>query len=156
MFVRTEEVTKLVFVPEFCGLIDHEALKYVIIVRDPHGRIARWISLLTKFDYRQGPKNATASYLSRLVDPAVIATSNYKLEENLIQVRKYLHSGKVEANDAQVRKAVKARAKHNLVYEGILFRRTLAGIRHILDLYFRTSILFELHFEIGHWYFKTT
>ena len=48
---------------------DHEALKYVINNRDPHGRIARWISIFSEYDfevvYRPGPRNANADYLSR-------------------------------------------------------------------------------------------
>ena len=30
---------------------DHEALKHVLNMKDPHGRIARWLSLLTEFDF---------------------------------------------------------------------------------------------------------
>ena len=30
---------------------DHEALKYVINDRDPHGRIARWISIFSEYDF---------------------------------------------------------------------------------------------------------
>ncbi len=51
---------------------DHEALKYVINRKDPHGRIARLMSTFAEYDfdiaYRPGSKNANADYLSRPTD----------------------------------------------------------------------------------------
>ena len=41
---------------------DHQALKYVFNMKDPHGRIARWFTLLAEYDfeifYRAGRDNA--------------------------------------------------------------------------------------------------
>ncbi len=43
---------------------DRDALKYVINMNDPHGKIARWMSSLTEYDfgiaYHPGSKNANA------------------------------------------------------------------------------------------------
>ena len=50
---------------------DHQALKYVFNMTDPHGRIARWFTLLAEYNfeicYRAGKNNASADYLSRPV-----------------------------------------------------------------------------------------
>ena len=82
--------------------------------------------------------------------------SSEKLEKKLTDVCTYLQTSNVDDDDSQVRKAVKARAKHYLVYEGMLFRRTPAGLRYIPDVLTRTSILIGMHDEISHWDFRTT
>lgn len=55
---------------------DHLALKYVINLRDPHSRIARWMSLFAEFDfeieYRPGVNNANADYLLCLPDDEIV------------------------------------------------------------------------------------
>lgn len=53
-----------------------------------------------------------------------------------------------DGDDAQLRKAVKARANHHLVYEGMLYRRPY--------VHTRTSILIGMHDEIRHSDFKTS
>lgn len=54
---------------------DHEALKHVINMREPYGRIARWRSIFAAFgfeiEYRTGNKNANADYLSRPIEDNV-------------------------------------------------------------------------------------
>lgn len=57
----------------------HEALKSVINMCDPHGRIAMWMSFFAEFDlqikYRSGQKQATADYITLPVDDAVMEMS---------------------------------------------------------------------------------
>lgn len=138
---------------KFTLYTDHEALKYVINIRDPHGLITRWISIFAEYDFEiknyPGKKNDNAGYLSRPVEDKVMVISSKKLEKKLECVRTYLSTGKVGTDDAQAR-------KHYLVYEGMLNRRTPAGIRYIPDLCTRSSILIGIHDEIGHWDFKIT
>ncbi len=50
---------------------DHQALKYVFNMKDPHGRIARWFTLLAEYDFeicyeREAVKSAQTSYPDRL------------------------------------------------------------------------------------------
>ena len=73
---------------KFKLFVDHEALKDVINNRYPHGRIARWISIFSEYDfqvlYRSSPRNANANYLSRpvakdnLVSILDIVTPNFQ------------------------------------------------------------------------------
>eukprot|EP00171_Calliarthron_tuberculosum_P020369 IDg20369t1 len=57
---------------KFILYTDNQALKYVFNRHDPHGRIARWFSLLSEFEfelfYRPGKENLAADYLSRPVE----------------------------------------------------------------------------------------
>ena len=52
---------------------DHQALKWLFSLREPKGRIARWIEVLSAFDfsveYRAGKKHANADGLSRCPNP---------------------------------------------------------------------------------------
>ena len=51
---------------------DHEALKYLISIKEPVGRLARWAMKLQEFDmkvkYRKGEENGAADYVSRLYE----------------------------------------------------------------------------------------
>ena len=55
---------------------DHQVLKYVFNMKDPHRRIARWFTLLAEYDfeisYRARRDNACAYFLSRPVELMVI------------------------------------------------------------------------------------
>lgn len=51
----------------------------------------------------------------------MILISNEMSEKKLENVREYLRTGNVHDDDAQVRKALKSRAKNYLVYEGMLY-----------------------------------
>ena len=49
----------------------HQALKYTSNIKDPHGRIARWFTLLAEYDFeicyeREAVKSAQTSYPDRL------------------------------------------------------------------------------------------
>ena len=48
---------------------DHQALKYIFNMEDPHGLIALWFTLLAEYNfeisYQGGKNNASADYLSR-------------------------------------------------------------------------------------------
>ena len=52
---------------------DHQALTYLFKLKEPKGRIARWIEILSSYDfsieYRRGTKHANADTLSRCHDP---------------------------------------------------------------------------------------
>ena len=55
---------------------DHQALKYVLNMKDCHRRIALWVTLLAEYDFeicfRAGHDNACANVLYRLVEYMVI------------------------------------------------------------------------------------
>ncbi|MES9881558.1 MAG: reverse transcriptase domain-containing protein [Sedimenticola sp.] len=52
---------------------DHQALTFLFRMKEPKGRIARWIEILSAFDfsidYRCGPKHGNADAVSRCPDP---------------------------------------------------------------------------------------
>ena len=145
---------------KFTLYTDHQALKYVINMRDPHGRIARWMSLFSEFDfeivYRSGEKNSNADFLSRPVEESIAMIMSTDLEEDLQAVVRYLTKGKVDGTSPSVRRAVKVRAKNYLMYEEELFRRTARGLRYVPSVEDRHSIMTALHDDIGHWGFAAT
>ena len=145
---------------KFTLFTDHEALKYALNMKDPHGRIARWMSLFAEFDfdiqYKPGEKNGNADYLSRpLEEPSllVIATG---MDDELSGVMEYLTTGNVSGNSPSYRRAVKIKAKNFLVHKHELFRRTIKGLRYVPKKESRMGIMRGLHDEVGHWDFGTT
>ena len=52
---------------------DHQALTYLFKLKEPKGRIARWIEILSAYDFsidfRKGPSHGNADALSRCPDP---------------------------------------------------------------------------------------
>ena len=54
---------------------DHQALKWLFSLKDPKSRVARWIEVLSAFDfeveYRKGTQHCNADALSRCPDPKV-------------------------------------------------------------------------------------
>jgi cupin superfamily acireductone dioxygenase involved in methionine salvage len=59
---------------------DHKALQYLMSLKDPTGKLARWAMFLSQFDieveYRKGSLHTNADYLSRPVLMVVAATEN--------------------------------------------------------------------------------
>ncbi len=58
---------------QFLVRSDHQALTFLFRLKEPKGRIARWIEILSSFDfiieYRPGKKHGNADALSRCPDP---------------------------------------------------------------------------------------
>lgn len=56
---------------------DHQALKWLFSLKEPKSRIARWIEILSAFDfeveYRKGTQHGNADALSRCPDPKICA-----------------------------------------------------------------------------------
>ncbi len=84
---------------------EYQALKYVFNTKHHHGRIARWFTLLSEYDfqicYRAGRDNPCADFLSRPVEQAVI-DENQLFEANI---------------------KLKKKAKYFLVHDERIFRR---------------------------------
>ena len=132
-------------------------MKYVISMRNPHGRIARWMSLFSEFEfeivYRSGEKNSNADFLSRPVEEGIAMIMICNLEESMLAVVKYLSEGQLDGTSTSVRRAVRVRANNYLFYEDDLFRRTARGLRYVPSIEDRYSIMTALHDDIGHWGF---
>ncbi len=80
---------------------DHEALKGVLNVRDPYGRIARWFALLSQFNYEvnyiKGTDNIAADVMSRTygdLDDNKLA----ELEAKCYSMRKEVVNALIEYN----------------------------------------------------------
>ena len=137
----------------------HEALKYVINTRDPHGRIARWMSVFADYDFdvhcRPGPRNANTDYLSRSSTEVNMVLS-MGLEPDLMSIVEYLTTGTVKEDSSKFAKAIKVRAKNYVMFGRNLFRRTAKGLLFIPAEKERIVILDGLHDEIGYWDLTTT
>lgn len=58
---------------KFCVRTDHQALVWLFSFKEPKGRVARWLEILSPFDftieYRQGRKHSNADCMSRCQNP---------------------------------------------------------------------------------------
>lgn len=58
---------------KFCVRTDHQALVWLFSLKEPSGKIARWVEILAQFDmeieYRAGKKQAHCDALSRCLNP---------------------------------------------------------------------------------------
>ena len=83
-------------------------------MKDPHGRIARWFTLLAEYDfeiyYRAGRDNACAEFLSRTVE-LVIIDNHQPFEANLKAVKHILDTLSVVDESVSVTPEVKKKAK---------------------------------------------
>ena len=133
---------------------DHQALKYVFNMKDPHGRIARSFTSLAEYDfeicYRAGRDNACADFLSRPVELVVI-DDHQPFEANLKAIAHYLGNLSAVDEPISVTPEVKKKAKDFLVHDERLFRRKKYGISFLPYMEMRESILKGLYDEVGHW-----
>ena len=73
----------------FKVVTDHQALTYLMSMKDPHGRIARWLVFLMPFEfdicYRKGKKLVNADALSRMpVDDPDLISIDQEVEDSLL------------------------------------------------------------------------
>ena len=126
----------ITFCAKFKLFTDHEALKYIINMKEQHGRIFRWMSTFAEYDfdiaYRRESKNANADYLSRPKEVGGIVL-HVSLGSGLDVVKQYLMTGTIEARTPSIRKATKIRSQNYVIYSRNLFRRTATGLRYIPD-----------------------
>ncbi len=128
-------------------------------MKDPHGRIARWFTLLAEYDleicYRAGRDNACADFLSRPLKLMVIG-DHQTFEANLKAITHYLDNLSVVDEPISITPEVETKAKDFLVHYERLFRSTKYGIRFVPHIEMRERILKGLHDEFGHWDFNST
>ena len=136
-----------------------QALKYAFNMKDPHGRIARWFTLLAEYDfeicYRARRDKACTAIFSRPVELMVI-DDHQPSEANLKAIAHYLDNLSVMDQSISITQEVKNKAKDFLIQDERLFRRTKYGIRFVTHIEMRASILNRLHDEVGHWDFNST
>ena len=113
---------------KFKLITDHETFKYVTNMKDLHGRIARWMSTFTEYDFG----NANADCLSRPADVEDIFL-HVSLGSDMDAVKKYLITGTIEAATPSIRKATKILPKNYVVYDHNLYRRSPKDLRYIPD-----------------------
>ncbi len=135
---------------------DNQALKHVLNMKDLHGRIARWFTLLQEYDfeicYQAGHDNACADFLSRSVKLMVI-DENQSFKSNLEAIAHYLKNLSVVDESILITAEMKKKAKDFLVHDERLFRRTKYGILFAPHKEMQESILKRLHDEVAHWDF---
>ncbi len=99
---------------KFKQFTDHGASKYVVNMKDPHGRINRWKRMFAEYDfgtaYRPESKTTNAGYLSRPINVKGIVL-HVSLGSGLDEVKQYLMAGNIEAETSGIRKATNIRSK---------------------------------------------
>jgi hypothetical protein len=77
-----KEFKQFIFGTKFIIVTDHSALMYLLNLKDPTGRLARWSMFLSQFDYeieyRKGTTHQNADYISR---PVLITRTRIQEEE---------------------------------------------------------------------------
>ena len=152
-YFRIEKFRHYLLCQNFKLFTDNEALIYVINRKYPQGRVDRWISIFSEYDfevvYRTVPRNVNADYFSRTVarDKLVF---KMELESDLNSAAEYLSRGTIDRASSSVARAFKIRAKNYHMHEGDLCRRTAKGLKFIPGDKPRTSIMRGLFDEIGH------
>ena len=105
--------------------------------------------------YWAGREIACAGFLSRPVE-LVTGFESCQLEGNLNAIACYLNNVSVTDESVSITPELNRKAKGFLVHDERLFRRNKYGIRIVLHIGMRESILEGFHDEVAHWGFKLT
>lgn len=151
---------------------DHQALKTAFTWRDVHGRIARWMALVSEYTFEvrhtPGRLNGPADYLSRagqgvtddvkcdgdwmckstlVVGSTEAEMTSGSMEMGLEDVKSYLDDLDVTAASNTTR----ARLRLYAISKVTLMRRTAQGMRVVPPIEMRHRILARGHDCNGHW-----
>ena len=103
---------------------DHEPLEYVISNRESHGRIARWISIFSEYDfevvYRPDTRNANVDYLPRAVC-RFFSVLIMELEAGLSSVAEYRSRVTIDRTSPSVTRAIKVHGKNYYLHDSDLY-----------------------------------
>jgi RNase H-like domain found in reverse transcriptase/Reverse transcriptase (RNA-dependent DNA polymerase)/Integrase zinc binding domain/gag-polyprotein putative aspartyl protease len=144
---------------------DHQALKQVLTMPKPSGRVARWAAALMEYDFdirhRPGTKNVLADSLSR--DPALrsvtVEVGDRDIDDLLVDVKKYLcGQGELIAQPTGwSRRILKLAGKTYVKNNELYFRKSpTESVLAIISKKRRRELLQEVHDGTGHFGEKTT
>ena len=120
---------------EFTAYADHNALKYLMSVKNPAGRLARWALELQKYNFtikhRPGVKNANADALSRIPHTVLALDSpglqtdcifeSQRRDSELIPLISYLESDELPEDDKLRKTILHLADNYFLDGDGLLF-----------------------------------
>ena len=157
---------------EFLIITDHQALKSAFQRKDINHRLARWMDLLAeynfKIEHRAGKNNLPADYSSRnpltlkdLCDTndtelSCVVICKENIEEEMYAIFQFLNTVEMSNIDKTYRTWVRRNSKRFVVWNGILFRKTINGLRIVLDYEERKKALQNFHDNMGHWNLEST
>lgn len=115
---------------------DHCPLKYLINMKNPTSKLARWSILFQTFDfeviYRQGKKHNNADSLSRRpYDVCNLSSDHTKESEiyqkqrrdpNIVEIINFLEHGELPEDDKQARKLLLLKDQFYIGSDGLLYR----------------------------------
>ena len=152
-------------------VVDHQALKWLMSLCDPTGRLALWTLTLQGYDftiqYRPGKDHANADVLSRRVytifqQPILPQTSTEELRNAQIRDDKlqplipYLQDGTLPKDAPTAEKILRQEGQYFLSDNNILYRQSHTGKRAVIHLVVPKTLQTELlnwchdHFTSGH------
>ncbi|OMJ09534.1 Retrovirus-related Pol polyprotein from transposon [Smittium culicis] len=137
----------------FLVYTDISAVVSLFKMKESSGRITRWVSMLTEFDFdikhRSGKQNVVADYLSRPSAVVMLAAVQVRDEPATYDEIQAFLMGR--NNEDISNKVIKA-AKRYSINEGNLFRQTKDGhkkvIKNMEELH---TMLQKLHDQLGHY-----
>ncbi|OMJ21150.1 Transposon Tf2-11 polyprotein [Smittium culicis] len=144
---------------KFTVFTDNSAVSRLHNMADVTGRVSRWISYLSEYDFtlyhRAGKLNQVADFLSRPVYFAANeekSTNDKPMEEVTWENILEFLAGKTDEVNAKVRK----QSKRYMLFENELFRRTKTGVLKVITQMSELHVLLnKLHNEMGHFSHET-
>lgn len=161
---------------KFEVITDHSALRWLMELKSPSGRLARWSLKLQEYDmeikHRPGRKHSNVDPLSRLEESATIVNVIEPIEEreyimreqqldpNLRKLINYLEHGTLPTESKESEELVKE-AEVYVLHENVLYRdyptthmkrRGVYILRLVVPASLQSQILFQNHNELiaGH------
>ena len=146
----------------FTVVMDHQALKGLMSLRDPTGRLAWWALTLQRYDftiqYRPGKDHGNADDLSRRVytisqQPMLPPTSAEELrnaqnrDDKLQLLIRYLQDGTLPKDTPSAEKILQQEGHYFLSDNIILYRQSHTGKRAVIQLVMPKT----LQMELLHW-----
>ena len=126
----------------FTVVVDHQALKWLMSLRDPTGRLARWALTLQGYDftiqYRPGKDHGNVDALSQCVHTIsqqliVTQTSTEELcnaqnrDDKLRPLIRYLQVGTLPKDTATAEKILRQEGQYFLSDNNVLYRQSPTG-----------------------------
>ena len=155
----------------FTVVVDHQALKWLMSLRDPNGRLARWALTLQGYgftiQYLPGKDHGNADALSRCVysiskQPMPLQTlteewcNAQNRDDKLQPLNRYLQDGTLPMDALTAEKILRQEDQYFFSDHDILYRQSLAGKRAVTELVVPKTLQTELlhwchnHFTSGH------
>ena len=146
----------------FTIITDHQALTWLQRMKDPTGRLARWLLTLQEYTFtivhKPGRRHANADYLSRVIGAINMAPTPASWQDELVADQRadptcreyfdYLETGDLPPDRRRIRAIISVCADMFLDDHGILCYNPSTGAqtaRIVLPASLRTDTLFEAH-----------